>query len=47
MHTTSDARNRDYQVEVPADCVASFDPDAHQWALRHLQRILGAKVTHP
>ena len=44
MHTTSDARNRDYQVEVPADCVASFDPDAHQWALRHLQRILGAKV---
>ena len=44
MHTTSDARNRDYQVEVPADCVASFDPDAHQWALHHLQRILGAKV---
>ena len=30
LHTTSDARNRDYQVEVPADCVASFDPDAHQ-----------------
>ena len=44
MHTTSDARNRDYQVEVPADCVASFDPDAHQWALRHLQGILGARV---
>ncbi len=44
MHTTSDARNRDYQVEVPADCVASFDPNAHQWALRHLQKILGAKV---
>ena len=47
MHTTSDARNRDYQVEVPADCVASFDPDAHQWALRHLERILGAKVVEP
>ena len=44
MHTTSDARNRDYQVEVPADCVASLDADAHQWALRHLQRILGARV---
>ena len=44
LHTTSDARNRDYPVEVPADCVATFDPDAHQWALRHLQRILGAKV---
>ena len=45
LHTTSDARNRDYQVEVPADCVATFDPDAHQWALRHLQTILGAKVS--
>ena len=44
LHTTSDARNRDYPVEVPASCVASFDPDAHSWALRHLQKILGAKV---
>ncbi len=44
LHTTSDARNRDYPVEVPADCVASFDPDAHAWALRHLEKILGAKV---
>lgn len=44
MHTTSDARNRDYPVEVPADCVATFDPDAHRWALDHLERILGAKV---
>ena len=26
LHTTSDARNRDYQVEVPTDCVATFDP---------------------
>ena len=45
LHTTSDARNRDYQVEVPADCVATFDPDAHLWALSHLEKILGAKVT--
>ena len=44
MHTTSDARNRDYAVEIPADCVASFDPDAHQWALGHIQKILGAQV---
>ena len=44
MHTASDARNRDYSVEVPADCVASFKPDAHQWALSHLKNILGAKV---
>ena len=44
LHTTSDARNRDYRVEVPADCVATFDPDAHTWALGHLEKILGAQV---
>ncbi len=44
LHTTSDARNRDYPVEVPAKCVASFDHDAHGWALLHLGKILGAQV---
>ncbi len=44
LHTASDARNRDYSVEVPADCVASFKHDAHKWALSHLTDILGAKV---
>ena len=44
LHTTADARNRDYQVEVPTDCVASFDDDAHAWALKHMERILGAKL---
>ena len=44
LHTTADARNRDYPVEVPVDCVASFDSGAHTWALGHLQNILGAKV---
>ena len=44
LHTTADARNRDYQVEVPTNCVATFAPGAHTWALGHLQKILGAKV---
>ena len=44
MHTAADARNRDYAVEVPADCVASFDPKAHEDALRHMEKILGARV---
>ena len=44
MHTASDARNRDYAVEVPSDCVASFKQDAHEWALSHLKNILGATV---
>ena len=44
MHTTSDARNRDYVVEIPEECVASFDGEAHRWALGHIERILGAQV---
>jgi nicotinamidase/pyrazinamidase len=46
MHTVADARNRDYDVEVPVDCVASFDEEAHYWALKHLEKVLGAKLTH-
>ena len=44
LHTAADARNRDYPVEVPTDCVATFDPDAHRWALQHIDKILGAKL---
>ena len=44
MHTAADARNRDYAVEVPADCVATFDPEAHRHALRHMEKILGVKL---
>ena len=45
LHTVSDARNRDYAVEVPADCVATFNANAHGWALSHLEKVLGAQVT--
>ena len=44
MHTVSDARNRDYEVEVYSDCVSGPDPEAHRWALSHCRRVLGAKV---
>ena len=44
MHTVADARNRDYAVDVPKDCVASFDAEAHANALRHMERILGARL---
>ncbi|MFO8101970.1 MAG: nicotinate phosphoribosyltransferase [Dehalococcoidia bacterium] len=46
MHTVADARNRGYDVEVPVDCVASFDEDAHRFALSHLENVLGAVLTH-
>ena len=46
LHTVAGLRNRDYGVEVPADCVASFDPQQHQWALGHMEKILGAQITN-
>ena len=45
LHTVAEARNRDYQVEVPVDCVASFNERAHHSALEHMETILGAKLT--
>ncbi len=44
-HTVADARNRDYEVEVPVDCVASFDDRAHRFALEHIEKVLGARLT--
>ena len=45
MHTVADARNRDYEVEVLSDCVASFDEEAHRFALEHIEKVLGVKLT--
>ena len=46
MHTVADARNRNYSIEVPVDCVASFDKEAHEWALKHMEKVLGARLTN-
>jgi len=45
MHTVGDARNRDYEVEVPTDCVASFNDEGHRFALGHMAKVLGARLT--
>ena len=47
MHSVANARNRDYEVEVPVDCVASFDEGAHRFALEHMEKVLGAKLVRP
>ena len=44
MHTVADARNRDYEVEIPLDCVASPDEEAHRFALEHMDKVLGARL---
>jgi nicotinamidase-related amidase len=45
MHTVADARNRDYEVEVPVDGVASPDEAARRFALEHMEKVLGARLT--
>ena len=45
LYTAADARDRDYAVEVPADCVTTFDTDAQKFALHQLKTVLGAEVT--
>ena len=45
LYTVVDARNRDYDVEVPTDCVASLNEAAHGFALEHMAKVLGARLT--
>jgi nicotinamidase-related amidase len=44
METASDLRNRDYQVVVHPRAVADFDPQAHEAALRRMEKILGCRM---
>ncbi len=45
MHTVADAYYRGYDIEVRRDCVASFDSDAHAFALHHMEHVFGARIT--
>jgi nicotinate phosphoribosyltransferase len=47
LHTVIDARDRGYEVEVPVDCVASFDKKGHFFALDYMERVAGAKLIKP
>jgi len=44
LHTAVDAYNLGYKITVPKDCVASFDSVGHDWALKHFETTLGAKI---
>ncbi len=44
LYTVEELCNRDYDVIVHLDGVASFDQDAHQWAIRQMREVLGATV---
>jgi nicotinate phosphoribosyltransferase len=47
LQAVIDARNRGYEVEVPVDCVASFDKKSHLFALDYMEKVLGAKLIKP
>jgi len=44
LYTVAGLRLRGYRVIVPKRCVASFDKESHNWALRHFERVLGARI---
>ncbi|MGQ9470417.1 MAG: cysteine hydrolase family protein [Candidatus Aminicenantales bacterium] len=44
MDTVGGLRNRDYPVYVFRRGVADFDPAAHRFALRRMEKIYGAKI---
>ncbi len=44
MDTVGDLRNRDYTPVVPVEAVADFDPQFHEFALKRMQRVYGAKL---
>jgi nicotinamidase-related amidase len=44
LFTAGDAYMRDYELFVPADCVASEDPAENQRELLHMQRVLKANI---
>ncbi|MBF0495885.1 MAG: cysteine hydrolase [Deltaproteobacteria bacterium] len=44
METVSDLRQRDYPTYVFADAVADFDQTAHDYSLKRMETIYGAKL---
>lgn len=50
MHTVADLRNRDYEVVVRADMIATYDGPGHpgdetdRFALDHMRDVLGAHI---
>jgi nicotinamidase-related amidase len=44
LYTAADARMLHYKVKVHKDCVASFDPEAHIFALKEMEKTLGVVI---
>ncbi|WP_027718518.1 isochorismatase family cysteine hydrolase [Desulfovirgula thermocuniculi] len=44
LYTVEELRNRDYRTIVYQKGVASFDEEAHRWALKQMQAVLGVEL---
>lgn len=44
LHTAIDAYNKGFKIVIVEGGVASFNEEAHKWALRHFIETLGARV---
>ncbi|MGZ9584548.1 cysteine hydrolase family protein [Paenibacillus marinisediminis] len=44
LHTAIEAYNLGYTIVIHEDAVASFNDQAHHWALQHFRNTLGAEV---
>lgn len=44
LHTAIDAYNKGFKVVVHEKGVASFNPQGHEWTLKHIENTLGGKV---
>lgn len=44
LYTAADARNISYEVKIYKDGVASFDDEAHKFALSQAESVLGCKI---
>ena len=44
LHTSADAHMRDFDLIVPADCIASASSEENQIALQHMNRMLKADI---
>ena len=44
LYTAADARMAGFEIRVPRDCVATFDDETQAFALKELERTLGAEM---
>ncbi len=43
-HTAADAFYRGYGIVVLSDCVQAFTQEDHEWGLKYMERVYGAKI---